>query len=55
MAVTLRPLTSGVALQECELTSRQPVKHRYKMKEESRLVLPNLLNRQFNPTAPNLV
>lgn len=37
------------------LTSRQPVKHRYRINEDNSLPLPNLLNQQFNPTAPNRV
>jgi putative transposase len=40
-------------MQECGLTSRQPVKHRYRINEENSPALPNLLNRQFNPAAPN--
>lgn len=42
-------------MQECGLTSRQPVKHRYRMSEDSNPALPNMLNRQFNPAAPNRV
>lgn len=40
-------------MQECGLASRQPVKHRYRMNEDNSPALPNLLNRQFNPAAPN--
>ena len=42
-------------MRECGLTSRQPVKHRYRVNEDNSQPLPNLLNRQFNPTAPNRV
>lgn len=42
-------------MQECGLTSRQPAKHRYRVKEDNSPALPNLLNRQFNPAAPNRV
>lgn len=42
-------------MRECGLTSRQPVKHRYRVNEDNSPPLPNLLNRQFNPTAPNRV
>lgn len=42
-------------MQECGLTSRQPVKHRYRANEDSSPALPNLLNRQFNPAASNRV
>lgn len=42
-------------MQECGLTSRQPVKHRYRVNEDNNPALPNLLNRQFNPVAPNRV
>ena len=42
-------------MQECGLTSRQPVKHRYRINEGDSPALPNLLNRQFNPAAPNRV
>ncbi len=38
---------------ECGLTSRQPVKHHYRVNEDKSPPLPNLLNRQFNPAAPN--
>ena len=37
------------------LTSRQPVKHHYRGNEDKSPPLPNLLNRQFNPAAPNRV
>lgn len=40
-------------MRECGLTSRQPVKHRYRLNEDNSSLLPNLLNRQFNPAAPN--
>ncbi|EJW2017500.1 IS3 family transposase [Salmonella enterica] len=40
-------------MQECGLASRQPVKHRYRVNEDNSPALPNLLNRQFNPAAPN--
>lgn len=40
---------------ECGLTSRQPVKHHYRVNEDKSPPLPNLLNRQFNPAAPNRV
>ncbi|MGP3279570.1 IS3 family transposase [Serratia bockelmannii] len=40
-------------MQECGLTSRQPVKHRYRVNEDNSPALPNLLNQQFNPAAPN--
>ncbi len=40
-------------MQECGLTSRQPVKHRYRVNEDNSPALPNLLNRQFNPATPN--
>ncbi|KGA51285.1 hypothetical protein DJ39_2339 [Yersinia ruckeri ATCC 29473] len=42
-------------MQECGLTSRQPVKHRYRVNEDNSPALPNLLNRQFNPATPNRV
>ncbi len=42
-------------MQECGLTSRQPVKHRYWVKADNSPALPNLLSRQFNPVAPNRV
>lgn len=42
-------------MQECGLTSRQPVKHRYRINEDNSPASPNLLNRQFNPAAPNRV
>ncbi len=42
-------------MQECGLISRQPVKHRYRANEDNSSALPNLLNRQFNPTTPNRV
>lgn len=42
-------------MQECGLTSRQPVKHRDWVNEDNSPALPNLLNRQFNPAAPNRV
>ncbi|APK96705.1 hypothetical protein RG62_15945 [Escherichia coli] len=42
-------------MRECGLTSRQPIKHRYRVNEDNSPPLPNLLNRQFNPTAPNRV
>ena len=42
-------------MHECGLASRQPVKHRYRVNEDSSPALPNFLNRQFNPTAPNRV
>lgn len=42
-------------MQECGLTSRQPVKHRYRASEDNSPALPNVLNRQFNPVAPNRV
>ena len=40
---------------ECGLTSRQPVKHHYRVNEDKSLPLPNILNRQFNPAAPDRV
>lgn len=40
-------------MQECGLTSRQPVKHHYRVNEDNSPALPNVLNRQFNPAAPN--
>lgn len=42
-------------MQECGLTNRLPIKHRYQINEDNSLALPNLLNRQFNPAAPNRV
>ena len=48
-------MRSVVALQECGLTSCHPVKHRYRVNEDNNPALPNLLNRQFNPVAPNRV
>ncbi len=42
-------------MQECGLISCQPVKHRYRVNEENNPAMPNLLNRQFNPGAPNRV
>lgn len=42
-------------MQECGLTSRQPVKHRYRVNEDNSPPRPNLLNRQFTPAAPNRV
>ncbi len=33
----------------------QSVKHRYRMNEDNSPALPNLLNRQFNPAAPNRI
>ncbi|MHA0273244.1 IS3 family transposase [Enterobacter ludwigii] len=42
-------------MQECGLTSRQPVKHPYRINEDNSPALPNLLNRQFNPAVPNRV
>ncbi|ELZ9360470.1 IS3-like element ISKpn37 family transposase, partial [Citrobacter freundii] len=42
-------------MRECGLTSRQPVKHHYRVNEDKSPPLPNLLNRQFNPAAPNRV
>ncbi|GAB0592508.1 hypothetical protein DZ11F43_37450 [Escherichia coli] len=40
---------------ECGLTSQQPVKHHYRVNEDKSLPLPNILNRQFNPAAPDRV
>lgn len=40
---------------ECGLTSRQPIKHHYRVNEDKNPPLPNLLNREFNPAAPNRV
>jgi transposase InsO family protein len=40
-------------MRECGLTSRQPVKHHYRVNEDKSPPLPNLPNRQFNPAAPN--
>ena len=48
-------MLSVVVLQECGLTSHQPVKHRYRVNADNSPALPNLLNRQFNPAAPNRV
>ncbi len=42
-------------MRECGLASRQPVKHHYRVNEDKSPPLPNLLNRQFNPAAPNRV
>lgn len=42
-------------MSEGGLASRQPVTHRYRANEDNRAALPNLLNRQFNPAAPNRV
>ncbi len=42
-------------MREYGLTSRQPVKHHYRVNEDKSPPLPNLLNRQFNPSAPNCV
>ncbi len=42
-------------MQECGLKSCQPIKHRYRLKEDNSPALPNLLNRQFNPVAPNRI
>ncbi len=42
-------------MRDCGLTSRQPVKHHYRVNEDKSPPLPNLLNRQFNPAAPNRV
>lgn len=40
---------------ECGLTSRQLVKHRYRVNEDNSPPLPNLLNQLFNPAASNRV
>lgn len=42
-------------MRECGLTSRQPVKHHYRVNEDKSPPLPNILNRQFNPAASNRV
>lgn len=42
-------------MRECRLTSRQPVKHHYRVNEDKSPPLPNLLNRQFNPAKPNRI
>ncbi len=42
-------------MRDCGLTSRQSVKHHYRVNEDKSPPLPNLLNRQFNPAAPNRV
>ncbi|HBH7344475.1 TPA: IS3 family transposase [Escherichia coli] len=42
-------------VRECRLTSRQLVKHHYRVNEDNSPPLPNLLNRQLNPAAPNHV
>ena len=42
-------------MRECGLASRQPVKHHYRVNEDKSPPLPNLLNRQFNPVAPNRI
>ena len=42
-------------MREYGLTSRQPVKHHYRVNEDKSPPLPNLLNRQLNPAAPNRV
>ncbi len=42
-------------MRECGLTGRQPVKHHYRVNEDNSPPLPNLLNWQFNPAAPNHV
>ena len=42
-------------MRECGLTSRQPVKHHNRVNEDKSPPLPNLLNRQFHPAAPNCV
>ena len=42
-------------MQECGLTSCQPVKHRYHVNEDNIPALQNVLNRQFNHVTPNRV
>lgn len=42
-------------MQTCQLVSKQPGKPRYRPAQEESLVAPNLLDRQFQPTAPNRV
>ena len=42
-------------MRECGLISRQSVKHHYRVNEDKSPPLPDLLNRQFNPAAPNRV
>ena len=42
-------------MRECGLTSRQQVKHHYRVNENKSPPLPNLLTRQFNPAAPSRV
>ncbi|EOV8484590.1 IS3 family transposase [Klebsiella aerogenes] len=42
-------------MQECGLTSSQPVKHHYRLSHDSSPALPNLLNRRFNPVEPNRI
>ncbi|KGA34624.1 transposase [Pectobacterium odoriferum] len=42
-------------MQECGLTSNQPVNHRYRINDDNSMALPNLLSQQFNPAAPNRV
>lgn len=50
-----RCCTRVALMQEFGLTSHQPVKHRYRLNEDNSPALPNLLNWQFNPCAPNRV
>lgn len=40
-------------MRECGLTGRQPVKHHYRVNEDKSPPLPNILNWQFNPAAPD--
>lgn len=42
-------------MQEANLVSKQPGKHRYKIANEVRLDIPNELDRQFTVSAPNQV
>jgi putative transposase len=42
-------------MQECGLTSSQPVKHHYRLSHDNSPALPNLLNRRFNPVEPNRI
>ncbi len=40
-------------MKEANITSKQPNKHKYKVKEDESKIAPNLLQRQFNVDAPN--
>lgn len=42
-------------MRESGLTSRQPSRHKYQKASTEHVAIPNVLNRQFSPTAPNKV